>query len=181
MDDTHCVSVDNAMDSVLDPAVAWDDIFSSQPRYCFTYHDPEFKKLFGDVTHWIKEKECDVCEDAGKLLGAVATGFEDAAGVGEAEAGVLATIKAAVTVVKKENKDAKMCAKFAKPIADLVHWVDPRVNEDNLGGCLTEICTTMWEAVVDSLGQALLSEVLSNVAALMCHCKVPFESCMKLI
>jgi len=172
-DDLHCVSVEDAVSSNFNLSFLWGDLFSSStPRYCFEY-DKVSSPVFNDVAEWVEKNECTLCEDAGKVTGLIVQGAEDVDGVGEAQSIAME----AITTVVKGNMPAEVCESLADPIADFVNLIDININEDELGKCLTEICATAWEAIIDSAGLLLFAEVLGVIAALSCECTVPYTNC----
>ena len=134
------------------------------------------------------DAKCIICEDGAKFAGyAIQAALMDDDGIGEAESAAIylakKTAEGIVEVVGEDLSDAldqAVCRAQPSPIdtvVDAISDADKRINNQELKKCAQEICTNALNQIMKTLGQALVAELLTIIAALLCKCAVPFHSC----
>ena len=188
-DGLHCVTVAQKMSTAISFTNFADELFGSDsPEYCFPYEplgDVEpwegLVKATQDITSFLKNHACTICTDAGKLIGLAATGLEDIDGGGEAQAAAIAAIEAAVQKFGKATLINEICKDVIEPFTAVISLMAPKVNTDNIAGCLQQICNIEATVIISSAGQMLLSQFIGVVAAVACNCPTPYDKCMALL
>lgn len=136
--------------------------------------------------------EPQICADVAKMIGWIATGFNDVADPeGAAAEGVtIAVVKQSFKKLVKSTEVQAGCSALYDPLLDLVGWIGKKlgvnIRTHLLKGCLVNICTVNWSEIASSGGQALLPVMLATIGKLVCmaggsNCTVPFEDCLELI
>lgn len=138
------------------------------------------------IKKWFKKNKCEICEDGAKVIGIGIQALIDAYGEGEAESAAVIAFRATLKKIVKGKVIGKIEAEFcdiklAKPVAEIVHLFDDSLKTKSLEKCITEICTGTITAVLKSGGQLLLAEFLPVLAAGICECPLPYQSCVDFV
>ena len=144
------------------------------------------KHVAQEAEEWLEKQECQLCEDGIKAFGYMVTAsLLDDDGAGEGEAAMVEVIKIAKAEfdnpVQSSAKNfifKEYCGRMVKPISKAIAYFDSGINETSLTKCGTEVCVASIDVILSTWGQALVSQLLSQVFAVACHCPPHFEACL---